>query len=102
MAEAAEESGKENYRNGWPPDGRKFSEADRGDSAAREATEKENYRGGRQRQGRLARDFRAQLGCLIVRTALPCRLSSDALNMVISSGSIFVFHPFTEWDSLAN
>ena len=42
MAEAAEESGKENYRNGWPPDGRKFSEADRGDSAAREATEKEN------------------------------------------------------------
>ena len=50
MAEAAEESGKENYRNGWPPDGRKFSEAEREFPAAREATEKENYRGGRQRQ----------------------------------------------------
>ena len=42
MAEAAEESGKENYRNGWPPGGRKFSEADRESPAAREATEKEN------------------------------------------------------------
>ena len=42
MAEAAEESGKENYCNGWPPGGRKFSEADRESPAAREATEKEN------------------------------------------------------------
>ena len=42
MAEAAEESGKENYRNGWPPGGRKFSEIDRESPAAREATEKEN------------------------------------------------------------
>ena len=42
-----------------------------------------------QRQGRLAGDFRARLGRLIVRTALPCRRSSDALNMAISSGSIF-------------
>ena len=42
MAEAAEESSKENYCNGWPPGGRKFSEADREFPAAREATEKEN------------------------------------------------------------
>ena len=42
MAEAAEESGKENYRNGWPPGGRKFSEIDRESPAARKATEKEN------------------------------------------------------------
>ena len=42
MAETAEESGKENYRSGRPPDGRNFSEADRGFPAAREATEKEN------------------------------------------------------------
>ena len=40
MAEAAEESCKENYRSGravW----QKFSEEDRGTPAAREATEKE-------------------------------------------------------------
>ena len=47
MAEAAEESGKENFLSGWPPDGRKFSEADREFPATREATEKENYRGGK-------------------------------------------------------
>ena len=58
MAETAEESSKENYCNGWPPGGRKFSEADREFPATREATEKENYRGGRQRQGRLAELFR--------------------------------------------
>ena len=41
MAEAAEESGKENFLSGRS-DGRKFSEADRGAPAAGEATEKEN------------------------------------------------------------
>ena len=42
MAETAEESSKENFLSGWPPDGRNVSEADRGAPATREATEKEN------------------------------------------------------------
>ena len=41
MAEAAEESGKENFLSGWS-DGRNVSEADRESPATREATEKEN------------------------------------------------------------
>ena len=41
MAEAAEESGKENFLSGWS-DGRNFSEADRESPATWEATEKEN------------------------------------------------------------
>ena len=99
MAEAAEESGKENFLSGRS-DGRKFSEADRGPPQHGKRLKRKIPR--RQAAaGRLAGDFRARLGRLIVRTALPCRLSSDVLNMVISSGSIFVFHPFTEWSSLA-
>ena len=39
MAEAAEESGKENFLSGWS-DGRNFSEADRESPATWEATEK--------------------------------------------------------------
>ena len=41
MAEAAEESGKENFLSGLS-DGRNVSEADRESPAAREATEKKN------------------------------------------------------------
>ena len=149
MVEAAEESDKENYRNGWPPGGRKFSEIDRESPAARKATEKENYRGGRQRQAgwrnfsekyrepprdirniglagpahacfwsppysawprgifqteepaqgkrpqlrsRLEEEFRARLGRLIVRTALPRRHSPDARHLVISSAKELFFY----------